>query len=118
MAPLARQTFAWRLDTRIVSSFDGVEGEGEEAEALHRAAGHAWLAGASVNFTAVHGGTPRRRVALSPYPLRRERYWLERPEQEESLIRSADPDVADMATLIARQQEVLRLQLSLLAGYA
>ena len=118
VAPLARQTFAWRLDTRIVSSFDGVEGEGEEAEALHRAAGHAWLAGASVNFTAVHGGTPRRRVVLSPYPLRRERYWLERPEQEESLIRSADPDVADMATLIARQQEVLRLQLSLLAGHA
>lgn len=117
VAPLARQTLAFRSDTRIVSSFDVSGSEGEEADEMVRALGNAWLAGAPVDFTALYGDGPRRRARLTPYPLRRERYWLDRPQQDVSANQDNDGDGGDVAALIERQQEVLRLQLSLLATH-
>jgi acyl transferase domain-containing protein/aryl carrier-like protein len=42
-------------------------------------AAEAWLAGADVNFTALHDG-PRRRVPLPTYPFGRYRYFIERAD--------------------------------------
>jgi amino acid adenylation domain-containing protein len=42
--------------------------------------GDAWLAGAAVDWRAVHGGHPGetlRRLALPTYPFERQRYWVE-----------------------------------------
>jgi len=44
--------------------------------------GRLYAAGAPVAWRAVHGNTPRRRVALPTYPFQRERHWLEDSEAE------------------------------------
>ena len=39
--------------------------------------GRLYLAGVSIDWTAVHSGAPRNRVSLPTYPFERKRYWAE-----------------------------------------
>src|SRR5581483_6445032 len=39
--------------------------------------GRLWLAGASPDWPAVHGGERRQRVELPTYPFERQRYWID-----------------------------------------
>jgi acyl transferase domain-containing protein len=45
---------------------------------LIRATAMLWLAGAEIDWTALHGGSPRR-VPLPTYPFQRRRFWVDRP---------------------------------------
>lgn len=48
-----------------------------EAEAPPTAAGRLWLAGVAVDWAALSGGAPRRRVPLPTYPFERQSYWVQ-----------------------------------------
>ena len=39
--------------------------------------GEAWLDGGDIDWTAVHGGERRRKVALPTYPFERKRFWID-----------------------------------------
>ena len=39
--------------------------------------GQLWLAGVEIDWRALHGELPRRRVALPTYPFERKRHWVE-----------------------------------------
>jgi len=55
----------------------GPDGDGSPAAHwLARAAARLWLAGARINWTALHPGRPRR-VPLPSYPFQRRRYWVD-----------------------------------------
>jgi amino acid adenylation domain-containing protein len=49
----------------------------EECRVQLEAAGQLWLRGVSLNWQALHDGTPRRRVHLPTYPFERKRCWIE-----------------------------------------
>jgi amino acid adenylation domain-containing protein len=53
---------------------------GELAEAARR-----WAGGGRVDWTALRGGHPGRRLRLPLYPFARERYWIPRPATEITL---------------------------------
>jgi acyl transferase domain-containing protein len=55
----------------------------EESRFLLGALGRAWLAGAEVDWKALHGAA-RRRVPLPTYPFERQRYWVEPAEAPEA----------------------------------
>ena len=46
---------------------------------LLRAAGRLWSAGVALDWNAMRGDTPRRRVTLPTYPFERQRHWIEAP---------------------------------------
>jgi len=48
-------------------------------EELLAALGRLWVAGAGVDWEAVRGEEPRRRVPLPTYPFERQRHWIEPP---------------------------------------
>jgi len=60
----------------IVASLPNPRQRTGEAEAMLRALGQAWGAGATIDWNAVHGG-PRRLVALPSYPFDHDRYWID-----------------------------------------
>ncbi len=51
----------------------------ERAEQLERL-GQLWLAGEALNWSDLHAGERRQRVALPTYPFERQRYWIDPPE--------------------------------------
>jgi phthiocerol/phenolphthiocerol synthesis type-I polyketide synthase E len=68
----------------------------DDAHALETL-GRLWIAGADVDWRALHGGARRRRVPLPTYPFERRRYWI---EPGASLLRGvipAAPAAADHA---------------------
>jgi non-ribosomal peptide synthase protein (TIGR01720 family) len=48
-----------------------------DATCILRAAGQAWAARVSIDWSALEGGAARRRVPLPTYPFERQRYWIE-----------------------------------------
>ncbi len=75
LAPLARQHPAAAGKT-VLSTLQEERGDTETALT---ALGRLWLEGVTVNWTALHAGETRRRVALPTYPFERKRYWIEAP---------------------------------------
>jgi acyl transferase domain-containing protein len=59
-----------------VQAIPTLEADGEHRSAL-TALGRLWLAGAPVQWTALHPGDAPRRVSLPGYPFERQRYWIE-----------------------------------------
>jgi amino acid adenylation domain-containing protein len=60
----------------IASLGETSEANADYATVLH-AAGQLWLAGADIDWSALHAGERRRRVVLPTYPFERKRYWLD-----------------------------------------
>ena len=99
LATLARQHKPGK-DVVIVSTLaDGFSGEGDVLS-LAAAQGATWIAGANLNWSAVHSGERRLRVSLPTYPFERKRFWVE-PSQKSSL--SSESNVNQS---IATAQEV------------
>lgn len=70
---LARQHPARRPEHAVQAS--APNGDAPVRDAL----GALWTAGAAVQWDAVHGGVPRRRVSLPTYPFEEERHWIAPP---------------------------------------
>ena len=55
---------------------------GEEGpSSLLLPAGELWIAGVSLDWSAIHPGGQRRRVPLPTYPFERTRHWVDRAPQ-------------------------------------
>jgi amino acid adenylation domain-containing protein len=68
-----------------------------DPEALLRALGQLWLAGAAVDWRAFHAGERRRRVPLPTYPFERRRYWLEPKPVMFGSVASTEPAASQEA---------------------
>ena len=78
----AREALAARAPGRVASGVvdasrtgEAVVPAGDDAESLE-ALGRQWLAGAEVDWHALHAGARRLRVPLPAYPFQREAYWI------------------------------------------
>jgi amino acid adenylation domain-containing protein len=77
LGTLARQHGIDAAKRTVASSLsDGFYGEGDAAS-LFTALGALWLTGCKPDWSAVHAGEQRQRVALPTYPFERKRFWLE-----------------------------------------
>ncbi|HET9229603.1 MAG TPA: acyltransferase domain-containing protein, partial [Thermoanaerobaculia bacterium] len=76
LSALARRQPA-ASETRIIPSLPrpGVE-RGSDLESLLSAAGRLWIAGARLDWNALHADRRPRRIPLPTYPFERQRYWL------------------------------------------
>ncbi|RKG64466.1 amino acid adenylation domain-containing protein [Corallococcus sp. CA054B] len=72
--------------------------EGDEQALLH-AVGQLWSAGLPVDWSAVRGSGPRRRVVLPTYPFERKRYSL-----AEKTPRLPKPEVTTAPRLLSREE--------------
>lgn len=59
------------------ASLPGPAENDSDHAALWNALGRLWLAGAAVDWRAIHAEERRRRVPLPTYPFERKRYWIE-----------------------------------------
>jgi phthiocerol/phenolphthiocerol synthesis type-I polyketide synthase E len=85
---------------------------GSETGELLTAVGQLWLSGVEIDWTALHAGSPRRRVALPTYPFERKRHWVEayQPAKPEALPANgaANGTVArDMGLTLTNQLETM-----------
>jgi len=91
LSSLARQ-HPGRGASPVVGSLHAARDASLDAESVLLAAGRLWLAGARIDWNALHGA-PRRRVSLPSYPFERKRFWLDvepaaAPPVPESVSRS------------------------------
>ncbi len=75
LASLTRQHQA--TGRTIVSSLRHPQDPQPDTQVLLTALGRLWVAGAPVDWSALHAGSGRRRVPLPSYPFERQRYWVE-----------------------------------------
>jgi amino acid adenylation domain-containing protein len=54
---------------------------GRDLHSFVQALGKIWVAGANIDWTALHSGEKRYRVPLPVYPFERKRYWVDAPSQ-------------------------------------
>ncbi|MFH8409407.1 type I polyketide synthase [Streptomyces sp. NPDC018019] len=76
LSSLARAALGTRKGPTVVRTMPRPTEAESERVTLLSGVGDLWLAGAEVDWRALHRG-PRRRVALPGYPFARERYWIE-----------------------------------------
>lgn len=62
----------------LLASFSCIDGEQQAQASILTTLGRLWLAGATIDWPAVHGG-PRRRVSLPTYPFQHQSYWIGPP---------------------------------------
>ncbi len=77
-----------------LSSLRHAKAAGDDERVLLAAAGRLWLAGAGLDWSALHRGLGRRRLSLPTYPFERRRYWVEPgqvPAGTPELARAEDP---------------------------
>ena len=67
-----------------VSAMPSVRDQRDDETVLLEALGELWLSGVEVDWRQIHGGLPRRRLALPTYPFERRRYWIDPPTRTES----------------------------------
>ena len=127
-----------RLARQVLGPFAGREaafaslpgGDAPEPAALLDAAGRLWLTGSRLDWPALHGGAPRRRVPLPAYPFERRSYRLRKPPERVAapapvpepapLPVGPPPEIAgdevETAEIFSRQLALIRRQLDLLAS--
>jgi len=76
LTTLARQNPAKQPAQAAIYSSPRGANDSEAVEFLS-AAGQLWIAGVEIDWLALHGGSPRRRVPLPSYPFERKRHWIE-----------------------------------------
>ena len=87
--------------TSLPHAVDGGGRGGDNAQMLG-ALGRLWQHGVAVNWTALRGPEPRRRVPLPTYPFERERYWVE-PTDEQKGKKPEEPPPPDP---LAKQADI------------
>jgi phthiocerol/phenolphthiocerol synthesis type-I polyketide synthase E len=75
LTTLARQNPA--KQERQATIHSSPKGDASEAGEILSAIGQLWLAGVEIDWKALHGKSPRRRVPLPTYPFERKRHWVE-----------------------------------------
>lgn len=102
LATFATETFRGRQGTEVASSMRHPRQSTTDPETWLRAVGRLWTAGVPIDFAALHGGAPQRRIPLPTYPFAGARYWLEREgrgDGQGSLRMRTDPgEVAILPT--------------------
>jgi phthiocerol/phenolphthiocerol synthesis type-I polyketide synthase E len=76
LTALARQNPALPSNQSTIASSPRTCRESEANEFLS-AVGQLWIAGVEIDWAALQGETPRRRVPLPTYPFQRQRYWID-----------------------------------------
>ncbi len=76
---LAARQAGWTAGHRAISSVRHSREAVADEALLLRAAGRLWSAGVALDWNAMRGDTPRRRVTLPTYPFERQRHWIEAP---------------------------------------
>lgn len=97
----------------MVPSLDTDSTGGDAWVALQAARGRAWLAGADLDFAPWYAAERRRRIPLPTYPFERRRHWLD-PVGQKSHATTDNGDKADIEAMLARQLEILSLQMRLI----
>jgi acyl transferase domain-containing protein/thioesterase domain-containing protein/SAM-dependent methyltransferase/acyl carrier protein len=92
LATLARKHPARTSAHAVLSSLPAQGESRPDTEAVLRALGGLWIAGAPVDWPALHARAPRRRVPLPTYPFERQRYWIDEPKRPAAA--HADPSPA------------------------
>jgi acyl transferase domain-containing protein len=77
LGSLALQHAAAGPERVVAASLSAEHERREDAEVLLEAVARLWLAGAPVDWQALHQGKRRRRVPLSTYPFERQRFWID-----------------------------------------
>ncbi|HEY4048091.1 MAG TPA: aminotransferase class III-fold pyridoxal phosphate-dependent enzyme, partial [Acidobacteriaceae bacterium] len=91
---LARQQLSsrgdhnWQVLPALALESD-TEGGASEVKTLLSSIGHLWLAGCSPDWTVLHRGEARTRIALPTYPFERQRYWIESAPASTSATKSS-----------------------------
>lgn len=98
LATLARQHGARPAGRPALSSCRHPLDPADDRDQLLMTLGRLWIGGAAVDWPAVGGEQPRRRVSLPTYPFERQRYWIGAPTAGSSAL----PDDAAMADAEAR----------------
>jgi acyl transferase domain-containing protein len=75
-----------------------------DEEFLLNTLGKLWLAGVSIDWSAVHEGEQRRRVPLPTYPFERNRYWIDAPVREEASNGTSTQTSPEPASTICEQK--------------
>ncbi len=92
LATLARQCPDRPEGAEPLNSMRHPDDETSDQAFMLAALGRLWLAGAPVDFSALHGTAPPRRVPLPAYPFERQRHWVEPGTQA---VASAQTDEDD-----------------------
>ncbi|MFO1217389.1 MAG: aminotransferase class III-fold pyridoxal phosphate-dependent enzyme [Burkholderiaceae bacterium] len=77
LTSLARQHGERKSEQLIVTSLHPGQEFSADLEYLLAAAGQLWTRGLTLDWSRVHGGAPRQRVALPTYPFSRQRCWVD-----------------------------------------
>ena len=81
LTSLARQAKG-DAPSQVVASLAGAPERTPSDLSMLDALGQLWLSGAAPDWSALHGGRRRRRVALPTYPFERARHWIDPPEDD------------------------------------
>ena len=93
LTSLARQHADRSAEQLIVTSLHPGQEPGADFEYLLTAAGQLWTRGAALDWTRLHAGAPRRRVALPTYPFSRQRRWVD-PAAHPPVLRAPEAATA------------------------
>jgi len=74
---LQHPAFGRRRKPAVMAALRHDYEERDDLAHLYEAVGRLWLAGIQVDWPALGGGAPRRRVPLPSYPFARHSYWVE-----------------------------------------
>ncbi len=77
LASLTRQHPGKPKSSKALSSMRHPQEQVSDAVFLLNTTGQLWIAGLSVNWSALHAGEKPHRVPLPTYPFERQRYWIE-----------------------------------------
>jgi acyl transferase domain-containing protein len=91
-----------------IASLDDNAEKDAEWTALLRAVGQLWLSGVNLDWEAFHAGCRRKILSLPSYPFERQRYWIDPPTAPQAAVA--------VEGVIARQMEILSMQLRILRG--
>jgi acyl transferase domain-containing protein/acyl-CoA synthetase (AMP-forming)/AMP-acid ligase II/acyl carrier protein len=80
------------FDNSAHAWISSIEPDGQNYRSMFEALGSLYTLGASVNWSAVHDGSRRRRIPLPTYPFERHSYWLEEAAQAFAATTAAGAD--------------------------
>jgi amino acid adenylation domain-containing protein len=101
----------------VISSLRHPKEKHEDAAFLTTALAKLWLAGAEIDWRAVHAGERRLRVVLPTYPFERQRFWVE-PKKPDFARKPESSDLSDWfwAPVWKRAERSLPFDASVIAG--
>jgi acyl transferase domain-containing protein/acyl carrier protein len=77
LSVLARQHPRLADPQLVLASMRHPQATRDDREVVLQTLGQLWLAGAPVDWAALHAGARRQRIPLPTYPFERQRYWIE-----------------------------------------